>query len=132
MNRIILTICFTLALCVCAVAQQPAPKAIQQPADVISTTPAQQKAFAEAQEKAQRAYKGWNAASERADALPADATMKERLEALFDIAEARRLHDVAAAEVRATVFYIMAQLKISPDEYDPGVEGGGLVFKRKG
>lgn len=94
-------------------------------------TPEQQKAFAAAQAEAERAYREWKAATERDEALPANATLAERIRALGDIVSAQRRYDLAGAEVRVTVLYVVAKLKLDPDEWRAAVTKDGLLtFER--
>ncbi|MBA3240856.1 MAG: hypothetical protein H0T60_06475 [Acidobacteria bacterium] len=128
MRRTVTLIILSLSLCAGALAQQqPKGEATPAPAEVFAPAEAQ-KAFDEARLEEASAFKEWKGSSDRSDALHAKAEIKERITALFDIAEARRRHDVAAQAVLVKVYFIMAQLKLSPDEYRAQVRDGRLVF----
>lgn len=109
-------------------AQQPTPPKAEPP---VAPTSEQQQRFAAAQGEAELALKEWKATGDRADSLPAGSSMSDRIRALGDIVNAQRRYDLAGAELRFTVVYIMAKLKLDPDEYDARIADGRLVFTRK-
>jgi len=125
MHRLILTAALLIACALAAAAQQkveppPVPSAEQQ--EKITTAVAQANAAETDAAAALQRFQAMQAAT--------SAPLQYRYQAQLEFYEAKARSDVARQQLLTTIYYLMAVLKVSPEEYRPVLVERGLRFEK--
>jgi hypothetical protein len=137
MKKLLLAIAIIVLASASALAQRP--KLYPSPSPVITETPppelteAQQKRIAEAVTQSERVAVEAKAAQQRVESLQSDAVpFSAKLQATLEYLEVKARVETAQAKTTAQVYFVMAQLRVSPDEYElrPGTQGGFILARK--
>ena len=125
---IIITLLLFLSLVTCHTSYAQQAKSED---EVPQPSAEQQKTFTAAQIEAQKRFDEYKVIAQQASDLPSTATVQQRIESLYQLSVAESRSQLAAEHVSAILYYIMAQQKLSPDNYRAIVnKDGKLQFHR--
>lgn len=129
-KKILIIFIVSLVTCHSSLAQTSQTK----PAAATSSpavTAEQQQFFTAAQTEEKKRFDEWQVEARKSTDLSQTATVEQRVESLYRTSVAQARYQFASEHVRAVIFFLMASLRLPPEEFRANVtEQGALRFER--